>query len=386
MVNSSRRVRICYLLPELKWGGSEKHVIHLARGLRERGYDTEIVCLFREGILAGEAREGEIPLTCLNLPYQWGFRTFYQILKWIRANPIDVLHTCLFGFHFFAASPARFLGIPTILASQREIPHWQKRRHRLLSRLGNLFVDRVVSCSKAAERWVLEKEKICPEKVLTLYNGVDLAQFNPFPADGVVRRQFGIPENAPLIGTVANFAFEKGYPYLLDAVQTLLTQDPSLWFLLVGSGPFENEIKKKARQIPNHRQIIFAGHRSNIPRLLASLDVFLLASVMEGFPNVLLEAMAMAKPVIATGVGGIPELIESGKNGILVPPKNGEALAQAVLSLLKDRKKAEAMGSAAEELIRRSFTLDRMIDQYENLYLSLLQKGEPQTTCAALSA
>ena len=370
-----KRIRIDYLLPELKWGGSEKHVIQLAAGLRERGHETRIVCLFREGPLAGEAREKGIPFTCLNLPYRWGVRTLGGIREWIRSHPVDVLHTYLFGFHLFAGVPARLLKIPVLLSSRREIPHWQKGRHRWLEKAGNLFVDRVVSCSKAVEKWTLEKEGIPRKKALTIYNGVDGGRFDPDRAQSSLRQEFHIPSEAPLVGTVANMATEKGYPYLLEAARLILKKMPQTWFLFVGFGPLEREIKDKAQKISGHEQIIFTGARTDIPNLIGAMDVFVLASVMEGFPNVLLEALAMAKPVVATEVGGIPELIESGQQGVLVPSRDGKALAEAVLSVLKDPQ-ARTMGRRGAEKIRKSFMLERMLDQYEALYLSLLQSKE----------
>jgi len=382
-------MRICYLLPELKGGGSEKHVIQLAAGLRERGQDARIACLFREGPLAGEAHEKKIPLICLNLSYRWGMGTFARIAGWIRSNPMDILHTYLFGFHLFAGLPARLLKVPILVSSRREIPHWQKWRHQWVENAGNLFVDRVVACSKAVENWTLQKERIPRRKVLTLYNGVDRSRFDSSRVSSAIRRDFHIPPEAPLIGTVANMAIEKGYPYLLEAARSILEKCPEAWFLFVGFGPLEQKIKTQAQRITGHRQIIFAGARTDIPDLLGAMDIFILASVVEGFPNVLLEALAMAKPVVATRVGGVPELIESGQNGILIPPQNGNALSEAVLSLLKAPERAKAMGQRGEEKIRKNFTLERMLDQYEALYLSLLRskgKGVPENKEAVLSA
>lgn len=366
-------VRICYLFPELKGGGSEKHVIQLACALRQRGYDARITCIFREGPLAREAREREIPFVCLNLPYRWGLRTLLSLFHWIRSNPMDILHTYLFGFHFFAGLSARFLKIPIIISSRRGISYEQKRRHRWLEKLGNLFVDRVICCSKAVEAWTLEKEQISPAKVLTVYNGVDRKQFDSSGSHSNIRQEFHIPSDAPLIGTVANMAIEKGYPYLLEAAQLIFQKLPKAWFLFVGFGPLEQEIKEKARQFSGHEQIIFAGARTDITNLMEAMDVFVLASIMEGFPNVLLEALAMAKPVVATRVGGIPELIESGQNGTLVPPRSGEALADAVLSLLADPVHARLLGKRGQEKIERGFTLERMVNQYEEFYLALLK-------------
>jgi glycosyltransferase involved in cell wall biosynthesis len=246
----------------------------------------------------------------------------------------------------------------------------------------------VVCCSKAVERWVLEKENLPPGKVSTIHTGVDLQRFRT-PADGErIRREFGIPPDALVVGTVANFAFEKGYPALLEAAEISLKINKGLWFLLVGSGPLEKEVRGRVKKILGHERIVFTGSRWDIPDLMEAMDVFVLASVIEGFPNVLLEAMAMTKAVIATSVGGIPELIESGENGILVPPSDGKALAQAILSLLEDRGKRAELGARAQEKMREEFTLDRMLNQYEALYLSLLrEKGikKEDRICAASS-
>lgn len=375
-MNLTQAPKIRYLLPELKLGGAEKHVIRLAAGLRKKGYEAGIACLFREGALAEEARGEGIPLVCLNLPYRWNFATFLPLRHWLLASRPDILHTYLFGFHFFAGLPARLLKVPVIVSSRREIAEWQGIHHRMFESLGNFFVDSVVCCSKAVEKWTLKKEHIQAEKLLTIQNGVDRVRFNPSQRNPALRRAFNIPANATVVGTVANMAVEKGYPYLLEAARQILKENPSVWFLFVGFGPLEREIKEKAAGIPGHERIIFAGARSDIPDLISEMDIFVLASVREGFPNVLLEAMAMEKPVVATEVGGIPEIIESGVDGLLVPAKDGQALAQALGLLLKDRQKAKELTNRGREKISRSFSLERMIDQYETFYLSLLhEKG-----------
>ena len=367
-------MRIGYVLPRLNWGGSEKHLLQLASGLRQRGHEVMMTCLFQEGLLAPEARAREIPLVCLDLPYRWGARTLFGLFKSLRAHPVDVLHTCLFGFHLFTGLPARLLKVPVILSSRREIGWWQTTKHRWTENLGNLFVDRVLCCSKAVEEWTREKERIAPEKLITLYNGVDLARFaSPSDSSGI-RRRLGIPEEAPLIGTVANFAVEKGYPYLLDAAREILRKKPEAWFLFVGFGPLEKEMKEKAGELPGRQQIIFAGARHDIPDLIGAMDIFVLASVIEGFPNVLLEALAMAKPVVATRVGGIPELVDSGVDGILVPPADGPSLAEALLTLIRNREEASQMGSRGRKKVEQNFSLESMIDRYEDFYFSVLEE------------
>jgi len=370
-MEKSPKLKIDYLLPALDLGGTEKHVIRLASALKGRGHETEIVCVFREGVLSEEAQKEGLPLTCLRARQAWRPGALFRIFNWIRSRRVDVLHAYLFGFHFFAGCPARLLGVPVILSSRRDVDLPQKRRHHWLENMGNLFVDRVICCSRAVEEWVRQREKIPSEKILTIYNGVDLKQFEAAGTGPGIRRELGIPEKAPLIGTVANFSFKKGYPYLLEAVRLILEKRPDAWFLFVGSGPFEKEMKEKAREISPSQQIIFTGFRHDVPALLGAMDLFVFASLWEGLPNVVLEAMAMAKPVVSTAVGGVPEVIGSGHDGVLVPPKDGRALSEAILSLLGDSKKAHEMGARAQEKIRKDYPLERMVEEYEDLYLSL---------------
>ena len=371
-------LKIRYLIPTLKTGGTENHVIRLAAGLKHRGHDTGIICVFQKGPLGEEAEREGVPLVLLEAGERWGGRASVRIWNRLRSNPVQVLHTYLFGAHLFAGLPARLLGVPAVLSSRRgrAVTHWQRKREQWLENLGNLFVDRVTCCSRENKEWVLANEKISAEKVVTIYNGIDGAEFGAVRAPVSVRRGLGIPDEALLVGTVANFAPEKGYPYFLESMRTLLRRDSRIWFLLVGSGPLEEEIRGEAGKIPGRERIVFAGTRPDIPDLMNAMDIFVLASVTEGFPNVLLEAMALARPVVATRVGGIPELVHSGEDGILVPPRDAEALAEGVLILAKDRERAAALGERARRKIKKDFTLDRMIDEYEALYLSLLQGKE----------
>lgn len=368
------RPTIWYVFPSMDLGGAEKHVIQLASRLRERGFETGIVTIFEEGALARAIRKEGLPFVCLKEKEGWRPATFFRIFRWVQSVRPSILHTYLFGFHLFVGLPARLLKVPILISSRRELAHWKKKRHRWLENLGNRFVDRVVSCSEAAKNWALQNERIDPAKVLTLYNGVDLKRFDGTLRDPKIRLEFRVPVGVPLIGTVANFSYEKGYPYLLDAVRRIHERRSDAWFLFVGSGRFEQEMRTEAAASGAGKRIIFAGQRRDIPEILRGLDIFVLASLVEGFPNVLLEAMAMARPVVATNVGGIPELVTSGEEGLLVPARDGKSLAEAVLSLIGDPARASRLGQRALQRIQAGFSLERMVDDYEKLYRTLLRE------------
>jgi glycosyltransferase involved in cell wall biosynthesis len=373
-------MRVTYLVPRMGVGGAERHLISLASGLRNLGVEARIDCVFEEGALAEEIRAKGIPFECLRAQLGWGPKTLLRIFKSLRRNPADILHNYLFGFDFYGALPARLAKIPAVISTRREIAHWQKPRHLLLARLGNLFSDRIVCCSSAARAWAEKKEKVDGKKLLTIHNGVDLNRFSPTGQPKVrerVRRDLGIPAAAVLIGAVANFSPEKGHEYLLEAAGTVLKTNSRAWFLLVGGGPLMAEMKLRAQKMPGADRILFAGQRADIPELLEAMDLFVLASVIEGFPNVLLEAMAMSKPVVATETGGIPELIQSGTDGLLVTPKDSVQLAAGIQSLISDTSVAVRLGMKAREKIKKDFSIERMIHQYEKLYEGLLEaKGK----------
>jgi glycosyltransferase involved in cell wall biosynthesis len=371
-------LKIRYLVPTMGLGGAERHVLGLAEGLNRRGFDCGIVCVYEEGMLGGEIRTRGIPLESLKAANRkWNAETLYRIARWLSSARVDILHTYLFGLDSFGILPAKLFKVPVAISSRREIAVWQRRKHLWMNRLGNFFADGVICCSRAVEKWTVEKENINPRKIRTLYNGVDLGRFcgADHSADSV-REEFCVPKDGILIGTVANFSEVKGYPYLLDAARRILCKNPFVWFLLVGGGPLIEETKRMAREIPGHERIVFSGFRTDIPRLIGAMDIFVFASVLEGFPNVLLEAMAMGKPVVATETGGIPELISSGDEGILVPPGNGERLAEGVLSVLENPALGKRFAEKARGKIDSHFSIERMVDQYEQFYLSLFRKAK----------
>ena len=363
--------RITFLLPELKLGGAEKHVIRLAGELRKLKYDARITCVFREGVLASEARAQSIPLECLNAPYRWDLGTMVRIYRWLRRERLDILHTYLFGFHLFAGFPAWLSGVRIILSTRREMADWQKRRHLWIERIGNLFADAVVCCSEAVRKRTLDKEKVPSALAATIHNGVDMERFKMPGSCRAMRKELGIPDSAKVVGTVANVAWEKGYSYLLEAASSILQKNQDVWFLFVGKGPLYDVITRRAAEIPGAERVLFTGFRTDIPELLSAMDIFVLSSVSEGFPNVLLEAMAASKPVVATRVGGIPELIEHERDGLLVNPESGDELAQAITELLNNPEKAAFLSRNACDKISRQFTLRAMTENYEKLYKRL---------------
>jgi len=172
---------------------------------------------------------------------------------------------------------------------------------------------------------------------------------------------------------IANFNFEiKGHRYFMEAAKSVLEKVPDVEFLLIGDGPLRSKYEEMARSLGVEKKVCFLGRRNDIPSILSVLSVSVLSSISEGLSNVVLESMAAGRPVVATRVGGNPELVINGTTGYLVPPADSEALTEAVVALLKNPAKARSMGVAGKKLVEEKFTVEAMVKGYENLYQSLM--------------
>jgi glycosyltransferase involved in cell wall biosynthesis len=223
---------------------------------------------------------------------------------------------------------------------------------------------------------------LAPDKVVTLYNGIDLSRFTARDrAENLATRQsLCIPPDAPLLTTVAVLRPAKGIQYMIEALPRILEVVPETRYLVVGGGQHENELKALARSRGVAERVIFAGVRSDVPSLLAMSDLFVLPTLGEALPTVLAEAMAAQKPIVVSEVGGVPEMIEHGRNGLLVPPADPDRLAEACLQLLQDPDRADAMARAGREIVERRFDIHQQGQRLSGLYRKILAERQGSWT------
>lgn len=226
---------------------------------------------------------------------------------------------------------------------------------------------RYIAVSRALAR-TLENWGIPPERIAVIYNGIDPA---PFAAAAARRRFFASPGKL-VVGTAARLAPQKGLPYFIRAAARLALQFPDMRFRVVGEGPERPVLEKLARRLGLETRLSFPGYRADLPDCLAQMDIFVLPSLTEGLAITLLEAMAAGCPVVATRVGGVPEVIADGATGRLIPPGDDAALAAAVAALARDPEQAARLAAAARVQVGRRFTLQRMLTETEAIYSALL--------------
>lgn len=232
----------------------------------------------------------------------------------------------------------------------------------------------MVAVSKEVYQAEVQRSGIDPKKVTMIPSGVQVQRFiDPDPASTEqLREAWGIQPRTHLIGTVGRFVPPKGHTYLLDAIVRLQSQFPDVKTLVVGDGALLRPMEEKAQALGLSDAVVFTGIRRDVPEILALLDVFVLPSLWEGLPIALLEAMAAGLPVVATRVGGVPEVVEDGVTGLLVPPRDPDALAEAITRLLRDPDLRCKMGQAGRERVESEFSVEKMVRKTETLYEEVL--------------
>jgi len=332
----------------------------LMRRLDDRRYRVHAVCLRREGswlpaVIRRAASVVEFPVT--------GFakistlRQLWQFARWCRRERIAILQTCDFYSNVFGLLGGALAGVPVRIGSRRELNPDKTSGRIRLQRLAYRFADRIVANSPAAAG-MLREEGVPSSAIALISNGVDAAAYPDRP-----RRP-----NVCRVITVANLRPEKSHETLIAAAAQLASVCPDLRYQIVGDGSRRQELEALARARGVSGIVEFLGHRDDVPALLAAADVFVLPSRSEAFPNGAIEAMAAGLPVVACAVGGLLDLIETGRTGILVPPSDPEPLAVALQSLCADPARAHALGREARREVQARYSFERMIAAFDDLY------------------
>ena len=338
-------------------GGTQRQMLELIARLDRRRFRVYPVCFHTEGVWFERLQAlGEVALFPIH-----GFRQAHTMRQlrafadWCREKQIQVLHTCELYSNVFGLPGGALAGVPVRIGSRRgfvESPGLQT-----LQRAGYAAAHRVVANSQAAaER--LRTEFVPDHKILVIPNGIDPAAFAPHRYSSSPRR----------ITMVACLREEKRIDVLVRAMPQILARYPDATLDLAGEGRCRGELTALVNELGVADRVRFLGHRDDVPTVLEAADIFVLPSRSEAFPNSVMEAMAAGVPVVASNVGGIPELVRDGYNGRLVPPGNADALANAVLGLLDHPERVEQFGRNGRGIVEQTYSFDRMVDQFETLY------------------
>lgn len=351
-------------------GGAERMIATLSSELNQGQYRV-IVGLSRPGWLQDECKRLNVETRIIPLDGPFHMQWFKVCFDLIRSEQVALIHAHEFSAIVYGWVVSRFAGVPFVGTVHGKNYFWEKLRRRLAYRVIS-WSGRLVAVSEDLKRFIMSAVGVPEAQVQVIYNGVrDTDPVAESEADRC-RTELGIQPGNPVVGSVGSLYPVKGHQYLLDAMPGLIRRHPSITLLLIGSGDLDASLKEQARRMSIEGHVRFLGLRLDIPRLLASMDVFVLPSLSEGHSLALLEAMQAGKPVVATRVGGNTELVCDGETGILVPSKDPDALTEALHRLLDNRAMRDAFGLQAMRRVQKQFSSSLMAEGYKCLYDDLL--------------
>jgi len=373
----SKKFNVLLMIETSGPGGAETVLFNIAKNLDRARYNPRVV-LFKPGWFKGLLEENGIVTEIIHSRRAWDISFLYRLLGYCRRNKIELIHGHLPGANLYGSLAGALMGIPVIATLHNEflIPGSTERhnwiKHFLIRRLTNKLV--VVADFMQSD--YIKKGKFPRAKLTTIYNGIHMGDPTGLRDPDRLRQELNLKKDDLVVGNVANLRPPKGQKYLIEAAAIICQRLPQAKFLLIGQGG--GHLKEEAeRQIANlqlQENVKLLGFREDVPELLRLFDIFVLPSTSEGLPMSIVEAMAAAKPVVATRVGGLPEIVTDGDNGYLVEPANVAALAEKLQILLQSKELRTCLGQRGRQIASEKFSLETMIKQYQELYEKVLNR------------
>ena len=362
--------RILHTEPSLELGGQEFRILAESDGMKRRGH-VVVLAAQADAEIARKARALEIPVEVLDMSRSRYLSLVNDFMRIMKKHHIQIVNTHG-SIDSWTASLAGRLSTqkPFIVRTRhKSTPISPTIRHRVL--YGTL-PHAIVTTGETVRQDMINRNGLADSKIVSIPTGVDLNVYRPMRPNGRLREELQTGPQDFVVGTISFLRSYKGLPYFLSAAARVLKSFPDTKFWIVGDGPLKETIQEQVIEEGLNNQVRLTGFREDIPELLAHMDVFVLASIDgEGIPQGVTQALAMERAVVATKVGGIPEVIHDEKNGYLVDPKNSEQLAAKICRLLSDQKLRQEFGTCGRDRIHDCYGLNTMLDRTEQLYESL---------------
>lgn len=386
-----KKIKIAQVITRMDWGGSPDIVRILCENLDTEMYDVRLICgptahpskktrdfskKFKDKIFHITYLRGKINI------FSDSFALF-RLYCLFRKEDFDIVHTHTAKAGILGRIAARLAGAPKVIHT----PHGHNFYGYFGQRISKLVVmlekfigyitDKIVVLTE------LEKDDLAvfkvaqPTNIVVINSGLELNSYREVNIDARKKRdELQVEQDTTLVGMIGRLEPVKGPEYLIEAAKLVIERFSKVKFLIVGDGSLRNKLEFRCKKLSIFDKFVFTGWREDIPEILAVLDILVLPSLNEAVGRILIEAGACGKPVVATSVGGIPEVVKDNETGILVPPKAPEALARAIIALLKSEEKRQKMGEAAKNWVDDKFSASRMVERVSNLYSELVKNGK----------
>ncbi|HZQ53531.1 MAG TPA: glycosyltransferase family 4 protein [Bryobacteraceae bacterium] len=372
--SNDTRVSVLHFTNSTLWGGVEGHICGLLRNFSPRLFRAQLVCdpalyeRFRDALPA------DIAITRLALSSPKHVASALRFARLLRRERPRVVHSHMFWSSLFASPIAWACRVPAIVETLHGTEAWRTgwKASYVLDRAAARFVSRYIAVCDSDARFLKTRKRIPERKISVIHNGVDARRFDVREgARQAIRRSLGFFDTDLVLMAVARFHAGKGHSVLFEAMRQLLRSHPNLKLICLGEGEREPELRGLCEQLGLSACIRFEGYRQNVPEWLAAADINVLPTFYEGFPLTVLEAMGSGLPTVASNVGGIPEAINHGREGLLVPPGDSHKLADAIALLAGNAARRREMGRAARKRLHENFVLEQQVRSTEEMYMDL---------------
>jgi len=392
MGNKRKKIRVVLLTDCLAnlMGGAERQIYELAKGLDKNKFDVTIASLECVGQTPRHLIE-EIGCHFIDFRVKriYGLSGLIQGVRFwhfLRNKQIDILQTYHFSSDIWGAWIAHLAGVKLIISNRRDMGFWRSRRHVVTYKWVNRYVHKIIVNAQAIKTLFVQEENIPEVKVQVIYNGIDLA-FDFQEKQAVkIRQKIGLSKEDLVMMHVANLTPVKGHRYLIGAISQIISSHAYFKLVLIGEGPLRAELEAQINRLELEKHVILLGKQKNARQLLTAADMCILSSISEGMSNAILEYMAAGRPVIATNIGGNPELVVHGVTGILVDKENCGQIKEAIKDLMNDPQKRSQMGKEGLKRIEREFTMLSMVTAYTKIFEQTYKKEQPICVCHLVSS
>jgi len=356
-------IKVCHVIGRLAYGGAERLLLDICRKIDKNQFELSVVSLKKDNPLAEQFADAGVEVKNIEKRGKLDFSLTARLAQYFRTAKPDIVHTHLFLADFWAGRAARLAGVKRVISTKHDILSEDALRD-YFGRKARQRCDKVVAISKATREYLVENEKISCDKIEVIYNGIDINKF-------YCEKPLILENEELVIGTVGRLVREKGQKHLIRACRFIKN---NAWRLIVvGDGPLKKELSNLSTSLGIADRVRFAGEQDDVRPALEEMDVFVLPSISEGLSLVILEAAAAGKVVIATKVGGVPEIIKDKENGLLFKPKNIEQLVGHLNWVDEHREEARKMAAGLQRKVLQSFDINKTIKEYEGLYLKLVR-------------
>ncbi|MEK7847097.1 MAG: glycosyltransferase [Nitrospinota bacterium] len=358
-------INVVQVVEDLKLGGLERVIENITMHLDPQRFHASVLCLSRGGEIAERLAANGKDVEILGIENYHSLFSIMKVARWLKSKDINIIHTHGYPAGVLGRTAAVIAGIKHIFHHVHTTYLDMRVRNYLMEKILGIFTDKVICCSDAVKRHTENTIGISKNKLTILYNGIPEPDLKDASILTGIRQSLHILEDFKIIGCVASLVPHKGHKYLLEAFRKI----DNVYLLLAGDGILRNELERFTDELGIKNRVIFVGYNMDITPYFQIMDIFVLpSSEREGLSISVIEAMAAGKPVIATDVGGNREAVVDGVTGILVEPKDKDALAKAINKLLESPQLMQEMGKNGRERYLKNFTLNQMMKELEKVY------------------